>query len=379
MGMAGVCAFAVGGLSRFNALAQSASSGRFYNLAGIGELQAPDSNGVRLPPGFASKVVARSGQVAAAGSEYQWHDSPDGGACFAAEDGGWVYVSNSEVRGGLGGVGALRFNSGGDIVDTYSILENTSQNCAGGATPWGTWLSCEEVDAGQVYECDPYGNKQAILRPALGTFKHEAVAVDIPNNCIYLTEDVPDGGLYRFVARNPLPDISEGQLEIADVSGGKISWQAVPDPLAIETPTRYQAADYTAFKGGEGIALHETKVFFSTKRDNRVWCFDTNTLLIDVIYDAADSDNPILTGVDNLLISPAGDVLVAEDEGDLQIVVITPEHELVPILQVVGHEQSELCGPAFDPSYQRLYFSSQRGAEGTGSDGVTYEISYVGS
>ena len=70
---------------------------------------------------------------------------------------------------------------------------------------------------GQVYECDPFGIQQARVRPALGTFKHEAAAVDTVNQCLYLTEDVPDGGFYRFRPTNGLPDLSEGQLEIASV------------------------------------------------------------------------------------------------------------------------------------------------------------------
>ena len=56
-------------------------------------------------------------------------------ACYAANDGGWVYVSNSEVRSNGGGAGALRFDTNGELVDAYPILKNTSINCAGGATP----------------------------------------------------------------------------------------------------------------------------------------------------------------------------------------------------------------------------------------------------
>ena len=75
-----------------------------------------------------------------------------------------------------------------------------------------------------------------------------------------------------------------------------------------------------------------------------------------------------------MTVSQGGDVLVAEDHGDMQIVAITPDGELVPLVQVVGHDFSEVAGPAFDPSGTRLYFSSQRG-EGTTGIGVTYEIS----
>jgi hypothetical protein len=77
-------------------------------------------------------------------------------------------------------------------------------------------------------------------------------------------------------------------------------------------------------------------------------------------------------------VSPAGDILVAEDGGDMQIVAISADDTLVPLVQVTGQDLSEITGPAFDPSLQRLYFSSQRGANGLdilGMSGITYEVS----
>jgi len=126
--------------------------------------QAADNNGVRLPAGFSSRIIANSGQAVINGQDFIWHDAPDGGACFSTDGGGWIYVSNSEIQS-TGGVGAIVFNAGGEVVDAYAILENTSQNCAGGATPWGSWLSCEEIDGGRVWECFPEGRKQAVVRP----------------------------------------------------------------------------------------------------------------------------------------------------------------------------------------------------------------------
>ena len=82
--------------------------------------------------------------------------------------GGWILVTNSEVDGGRGGVSATRFDASGTIVDSYRILANTSVNCAGGPTPWGTWLSCEETSTGKVWECYPAGDKVAVDRPLMG-------------------------------------------------------------------------------------------------------------------------------------------------------------------------------------------------------------------
>ena len=346
------------------------SASPMSDIGALGTLQEPDENGVRLPDGFRSRVIARGGEIVAA-SNHTWHPAADGGAVFTTDDGGWVYVSNSEVLQG-GGVGAIRFSASGDIVDAYPILAGTTMNCAGGPTPWGTWLSCEEVLRGRVWECDPLGESEAVVRPALGVFTHEAVAIDPTHNEMYLTEDRPDGRFYRFVPSGG--DLSAGELQVAEVVGGgpegRVAWRTIPDPSATDTDTRLQVASSTVFNGGEGIWYHEGVVYFTTKGDNRVWAYDTRNASLSILYDVETSSNPILSGVDNVTCSPMGDVLVAEDGGDMQIVALTPQGQVVPVLQVVGQDDSEITGPAFGPTLDRLYFSSQRG----GVFGVTYEV-----
>ena len=344
---------------------------------GLGD---PDGNGVCLPRGFTCRIVARSGQLPVPGSQYPWPGSPDGGACFATPDGGWVYVANSELAGGNGGCGALRFDARGEVVDAYPILRGTTLNCAGGTTPWGTWLSCEEFPQGRVWECDPSGEHAAVIRPALGVFSHEAIAVDPLGGRLYLTEDAPNGRFYRFTPRAAAGgrfDLAAGTLEVAEVGIGDpaaVRWHPVADPSAGKVPTARQVPASTAFAGGEGIAWGNGLVYFTTKYDNRVWAYDPTAQSIRVIYDDDRYSDPVLTGVDNVVVAPSGDVLVAEDGGDMQLVAITPSGDVHPIAQVVTHVGSEIAGPAFDPSGTRLYFSSQRGPNGGIHEGITFEI-----
>jgi len=72
----------------------------------------------------------------------------------------------------------------------------------------------------------------------------------------------------------------------------------------------------------------------------------------------------MLTGVDNLTVLHTGEVLVAEDGGDMQIITINEQGKVAPLLQVVDQDESEMTGLAFSPDGQRLYFSSQRGGRG---------------
>ncbi len=173
-----------------NTSAKAASSSSFFNLL------KPDENGLMLMRGFKSRLIAKSGEKI---GRYKWHKFADGGATFKTKDGGWIYVSNSEKGDREGGVGAIKFNKNGKIIDGYQICKNTNRNCAGGLTPWNTWLSCEEDADGFTWECDPYGKRKQIKIKSLGMFTHEAAAVDPKTSTIYQTEDTMESGFYRFI------------------------------------------------------------------------------------------------------------------------------------------------------------------------------------
>ncbi|GAA0932989.1 alkaline phosphatase PhoX [Nonomuraea longicatena] len=337
-----------------------------------GPLRAADTNGIMLPSGFTSKIVARSRQVVA-GTSYTWHDAPDGGACFA--DGtGWAYVSNSEINPD-GGASVIRFNAAGTIVSAGRILGGTRLNCAGGATPWKTWLSCEEVDRGYVYETYPFGGT-AVRRPAMGLFQHEAAAADPVRKVVYLTEDESDGRFYRFVPTT-WGDLSRGTLQVlvaGTATSGSFTWANIPDPDGSPTRTRHQVQGAKVFNGGEGCHYADDRVWFTTKGDNRLWQVNLVAGTYELAYDDSlvTPGTPPLTGVDNVTGTTGGDLYVAEDGANMEICLITPGSQVSPFLRITGQSSSEITGPAFNPAGDRLYFSSQRGTSGSSSAGITY-------
>lgn len=379
------------GLSRRALLRWSASAGAVAITAAGVSCAAPtddaaaDANGVITLAGFTSRVIARAGEpIAETGLSYRGF--PDGAATFADPEnpGGWYLTINHEIPA-VGGVTSIRFAPDGTIVDAYDICADTSMNCAGGPTPWGTWLTCEEHDGGFVWECDPTGTRPAEVRRAMGAFAHEAAAV-ASDDRVYLTEDRADGGFYRFTPDRP-GDLGAGLLEVAcnpagidsdrmaDGTRHTVTWRPVPRPVSTwDDPCRRQVEDMVRFDGGEGIATDGTTVWFTTKGDDRVWEYDLGAATVRMRYQAGSPD---LSGLDNLWFDrDSGALFVAEDGGEMRVVNLRPDNTTQTVVRLPGQDHSEITGPCFSPDGRRLYFSSQRGPVGLFGLvlGVTYEI-----
>jgi Malectin domain/Bacterial protein of unknown function (DUF839) len=184
-----------------------------------GNLVTDESIGLRLSVGLAVKVIAKSGQnvmyLNGSSSIEAFHRKPDAAGVFLdtdpANEGGYIYVSNSEVYKegkekivmNQGGVGALTFDKDGNVIEYRRLLGKSTANCGGGKTPWASWISCEEHGEGEIYQIDPKGIRpnEKIYMGSVNKGQFESFAYDIRNKAtprFFVTKDDENGEVTRL-------------------------------------------------------------------------------------------------------------------------------------------------------------------------------------
>ncbi|MBG6134870.1 alkaline phosphatase PhoX [Longispora fulva] len=402
-----------------------------------GALVADPKGLLALPPGFTYEIVAQTG-VTTLVSGQPTPGCPDGTGWFRSSE-GFVLVNNHEMSGqpfpvpalpgftydpgAPGGTTNIDTDRCGVRVREYVSLAGTLQNCAGGITPWKTWLTCEETeqkanakyqkDHGYVFEVDPIdndANKNPVPLKFLGRFAHEAVAVDPTTHQIYETEDAnnPHGLYYRWtppagwtgrkgalrdLALSPGGDTAgtleamscyDGMNHVADlceatVPGTKYSvkWVNVPDRDGRTLSVRKQFTNdqVTRSRKLEGQWWADNGVYFvasfarlsdgSTKEhDGQVWYYDpaTQTVTLKTIFGVnpdPSADTGNYDGPDNITVSPYGGVILAEDGEGVSHLVGVNRQGKSYPMARNELNDSEFTGPVFSGDARILFANIQ--------------------
>ncbi|MFF5010807.1 PhoX family protein [Streptomyces phaeochromogenes] len=390
----------------------------------------PDPRGLLdLPKHFRYKVLSREGDPLRSG-EGPVPSNHDGMAAFAGRHGQVHLVRNHEnpsigrvpvptIEGltydpaGKGGCTVLTLDRHNNVLSERVAIAGTAVNCAGGPTPWGTWLTCEETDArvglggytkdhGFVFEVDGADPRRsgAVPLTAMGRFQHEAVAVDPVRGIVYETEDAflkPFGLFYRFLPDKPLggpgslraggrlqamrvpgvPDLSSIQETGACFEG--VQWVDVPDPLAAQTPIRLQdfgPKGITHAQKLEGCYWGGRSVYFvssfarsaegsAADHYGQIWRYDPSSRRLTLVIVFGPDTDVQLPGEspDNICLAPSGGLMVCEDGNGAQHVYgVTRRGEVYPMArnaQNIGTaeepEWGEFAGVTFSPDGDTMY------------------------
>jgi uncharacterized protein len=388
------------------------------------ESLVPDPGGMLdLPHGFTYRVLATEGDLLPNGMTVPGH--PDGGAAFPWRNGATVLVHNHELDAGEGppvegkspydatqpgGTTAIVLDPDRKVVDQFVVSSGTINNCNGGATPWGTWLTCEEdltgghaVEGhGYVFEVDPRSPEDELSRTPIrdmGLFSHEALAIDPATGIVYLTEDDfrgkvdkgdPHGDtrsafFYRYTPNDPSP--RRGALQ----AGGKL------EALAIEHVPRFNmdfdaphrmlrivwrivdpgdahnealAKGCARFNRLEGCSFGGGAVWFADtvggeRHLGQVYRYLPGTETLELFIEPSHKKS--MQSPDSLCAAPWGDLLFCEDgRGRDRLMGIEPDGDVYE-LAANRLGDGELVGVCFSPDGQTMFLSIQE-------PGVTFAV-----
>lgn len=399
-------------------------------VAGYGPL-VDDPHGLfDLPRGFSYRVISRAGERMADGLVVP--GKMDGMGCFDLGGGRVALVRNHEMRrpdtaesafAGGGPVPDKAFDSvdgvplaGGTTTIVYDTrsgrterqhlsLAGTLWNCAGGVTPWGSWLSCEESieragrPHGWVFEVPAAGTGLADPVPleGLGRFRHEAAAVDPVSGIVYLTEDRPDSLFYRFLPDRPGRLAAGGRLQALALADGTTDTRNGADaPLfapsawkdarwidldGTDSPEddlrqRGHAQGAALFARGEGIHYgagpEGGELYFTCTSGGRAGLGQimryrpgtgAGSGRLQLFLESRD--RRVIDFADNLTVSPHGHLIVCEDKSSARLQAdalntnflkgVTPEGLCYTLGRNAHAERAELAGVCFSPDGGTLF------------------------
>ncbi|MEV4971882.1 alkaline phosphatase PhoX [Streptomyces scopuliridis] len=396
---------------------------------GYGPLITDPDGLLDLPRGFRYKVLSREGDSLRSG-EGRVPSNHDGMAAFPGRRGRVHLVRNHENRAtapipvptvpgltydpmGKGGCTALELDGHDNVLGERVAIAGTAVNCAGGPTPWGTWLTCEETedragtngytkDHGFIFEVDGADPRRtgAVPLTAMGRFQHEAIAIDPGTGIVYETEDAfdrPFGLFYRFLPEKPHGGTGSlragGALEAMRVPGvpdlsavrepgtsfDRVEWVPVPDPLARETPIRLQdfgPRGITHAQKLEGCYWGERAVHFvssyarsaegsAADHYGQVWKYEPKRRRLTLVIVFGPDTDIQLPGEspDNICLAPSGGLMVCEDGGGAQHVFgVTRRGEVYALARGAQNtgtpeepEWGEFAGVTFSPDGATMY------------------------
>ena len=402
-------------------------------ISGYGPLIKDPNQILDLPKHFSYSIIGRTGDRMSDG--FFLPDKPDGMATFPYRENKVILIRNHEINplafGSKGpfGTGNKKIKSVPDnliydkgrilpclggtttlIYDTkerkldsqFLSLVGTLRNCAGGPTPWNSWISCEELVMGKTGPCKknhgwcfevPVTDFPKLADPiplkAMGRFNHEAVAVEPNSGDVYLTEDRHDGLIYRFIPSKKGELSKGGKLYALKISGSegadtrnwddaqfipgqkeRIEWIELNDVESPKDDLRFRGFKKGAacFARGEGMWYSDGSIYFACtnggiKKRGQIWKLTSSK--IELFAEPNDPD--LVDNCDNLTVSPSGDLFLCEDgKGQQFIDVITPDGNIFKLAKN-SKSTSEFSGPTFSPDGSTLFVNIQH-------DGLTLAI-----